>query len=104
MIDLKKLQKQIYQNKLDKKFNVTDIAKEFCFTHEELSEAYRAYYKKLPDVGEELADVVIYLLGLAEILGVDLENEILEKVEKNKKRVYKKINGVTVRVEDGKIK
>lgn len=98
MIDLQKLQKQVYQNKLDKKFNVTDIAMEFCLTHEELSEAYRAYYKKLPDVGEELADVVIYLLGLAELLNVNLENELLQKVEKNKKRVYKKINGVNTRI------
>lgn len=100
MIDLKQLQQQIYQNKLDKKFNVTDIAIEFCFIHEELSEAYRAYYKKLPDLGEELADVVIYLLGLAEILGIDLEKEILQKVEKNKKRIYKKINGENIRVKD----
>lgn len=99
MIDMKKLQKQIYQNKIDKEFNVTDVAMEFCLTHEELSEAYRAYYKKLPDVGEELADVAIYLLGLAEILGVDLESEILQKVKKNENRVYKKINGVNTRVE-----
>lgn len=100
MIDLQKLQKQIYQNKLDKEFNVTDVAMEFCLTHEELSEAYRAYYKKLPDVGEELADVAIYLLGLSEILGINLEDEILKKVEKNKKRVYEKVNGVSVRVKD----
>ena len=30
MIDLKKLQKDVYQNKLDKGFNVTDINKEVC--------------------------------------------------------------------------
>lgn len=84
MIDLKKLQKDIYQNKIDKKFNVKNVAMEFLLTHEELSEAYRAYYKKLPDVGEELADVAIYLLGLSEILNVDLENEILKKVKKIK--------------------
>ena len=29
MVDLKKLQKDIYQNKVDKGFNVTDINKEF---------------------------------------------------------------------------
>ncbi len=100
MINLQKVQKQIYQNKLNKKFNVTDIAMEFCLTHEELSEAYRAYYKKLPDLGEELADVAIYLLGLSEILGVNLETEILKKVEKNKKRLYKKVNGINTRVRD----
>lgn len=30
MVDLKKIQKDIYQNKVDKGFNVTDINKEFC--------------------------------------------------------------------------
>ena len=29
MIDLGKIQKEIYQNKVDKGFNVTDINKEF---------------------------------------------------------------------------
>jgi NTP pyrophosphatase (non-canonical NTP hydrolase) len=100
MIDLKKLQKDIYQNKIDKKFNVKNVAMEFLLTHEELSEAYRAYYKKLPDVGEELADVAIYLLGLSEILNVDLENEILKKVKKNKNRIYRQINGVNTRIKN----
>ena len=30
MIDLEKLQKEIYQNKVNKGFNTTDINKEFC--------------------------------------------------------------------------
>jgi NTP pyrophosphatase (non-canonical NTP hydrolase) len=98
MVDLKKLQKRIFKNKLAKKFNVTDIAMESCLTHEELSEAYRAYHKQLPDLGEELADVAIYLLGLAEILGVNLEQEILRKVAQNAKRRYRRVNGVNVRL------
>jgi len=98
MINLKKLQKQIYQNKLDKGFNVTDIHKEFCYIHEEVAEANRAYYKKLPDLGEELADVAIYLLGLSEILKIDLEKEILKKVAKNKSRKYIKKDGVVKRI------
>jgi len=98
MLDLKNLQTEIYQNKVRQDFNVTDVYLEFCYLHEELSEACRAYYKKLPDVGEELADVAIYLLGLAEILEVNLEKEIKAKVAKNKKRVYKKINGVSTRI------
>mgnify|MGYP000970876990 CR=1 FL=1 len=83
MIDLKQLQKDIYKNKLNKGFNVTDINKEFCLTYGEMAEAYEAWRKKQTDVGEEIADVVIYLLGLSEILNVDLENEILKKVNKN---------------------
>ena len=80
MIDLKQLQKDIYKNKLNKGFNVTDINKEFCLTYGEMAEAYEAWRKKQTDVGEEIADVVIYLLGLSEILNIDLEDEILKKV------------------------
>ena len=100
MIDLKQLQKDIYKNKLNKGFNVTDINKEFCLTYGEMAEAYEAWRKKQTDVGEEIADVVIYLLGLSEILNVDLENEILKKVNKNKHRQYEIIDGVNTRVKE----
>ena len=97
---LKELKKKIYQNKIDKGFNTTDIAKEFCLLYGEVGEAYEAYRKKKPDLNEELADIAIYLLGISEILGFDLEKEIENKVKINEKRVYKKINGVNVRVSD----
>ena len=100
MVDLKKIQEEIYQNKLDKGFNVTDINKEFCLTYREMAEAYEAWRKNKDDLGEELADVTIYLLGLSEILNVDLESEILKKVNKNKHREYKIINGVNTRVKE----
>lgn len=100
MIDLKQLQKDIYKNKLNKGFNVTDINKEFCLTYGEMAEAYEAWRKKQTDVGEEIADVVIYLLGLSEILNVDLETEILKKVNKNKHRQYKIIDGLNTRVKE----
>ena len=97
MVELSELQKRVYQNKINKGFNVTDIAMEFCLTHGELSEAFLAYVKKKPDLGEELADVAIYLLGLSEILGIDLEIEILHKIDKNEKRQYVKQDGVITR-------
>lgn len=100
MIDLKKAQKDIYKNKVDKGFNVTDINKEFCLTYGELSEAYEAWRKKKDDLGEELADVAIYLLGLSEILKIDLEEEILHKMYTNSKREYKVIDGVNTRVKE----
>ena len=97
---LKELQKKIYQNKINKGFNTTDITKEFCLLYGEVGEAYEAYRKKKPDLNEELADIAIYLLGISEILGFDLEKEIENKVKINEKRVYKKINGVNVKVSD----
>lgn len=93
-MSLKQLQQQAYQNKVNKGFNVTNIEKEFCLLYGEVAEAYEAYRKKKDDLGEELADVAIYLLGLAEILGFDLEQEITMKMEKNERRIYKLIDGV----------
>ena len=54
-MDLKKLQKEIYQNKVDKGFNTTDVNKEFCLLYGEVGEAYDAYRKGKDDLGEELA-------------------------------------------------
>ena len=44
--------------------------------------------------------MAIYLLGLSEILGIDLEDEIQKKVYKNSKREYKIIDGVNTRVKE----
>lgn len=90
MIDLKKLQKEVMRNKIEKGFNTTDVALEFCHAHEELSEAFHKYNKTEGGVAEEFADVAIFLLGMSEILGFDLEKEIIRKVKINKNRKYKK--------------
>ncbi len=99
-MNMKEIQKQIWQNKINKGFNTTDVNKEFCLLYGEVSEAYEAYRKKKDDLGEELADIAIYLMGISEMLGFDLEDQIVSKVSKNEKRVYKNIDGVTTRVSD----
>ncbi len=99
MVDMKQLQQQVYQNKLDHGFNTSNVEFEFCLAYGELAEAYQAYLKRKSDLGEELADVAIYLLGISEILGIDLEQEILHKMEKNRKRTYKKVDGEYVKIE-----
>ncbi len=99
MEDWKALQKQVYQNKLDHGFNVTDVNLEFCYLYGEVGEAFAAYCKHKPDLGEELADVAIYLLGLAEILGIDLEEQVVRKMEINQARRYQVIDGVLTRLE-----
>ena len=99
MRDLKVLQKEVIQNKINHGFNTTDINFEFCLAYGELGEAYMAYLKKKDDLGEELADVAIYLLGISELLGFDLGKEIENKMLKNSKRVYTEINGVMQKVE-----
>lgn len=98
-MDLSAVQKAVYQNKVDKGFNVTDVNVEFCLLYGEIAEAYEAWKKKQDTVGEELADIAIYLLGLSEILGVDLASEIEKKMKINREREYQVIDGVLKRTE-----
>ncbi len=90
MVDLKKLQEEVMRNKTEKGFNTTDIALEFCRAHEELSEAFSKFNKNQEGVAEEFADVAIFLLGISEMLGYDLEKELVRKIEINKNRQYMK--------------
>ena len=99
-MDLKEIQKEILQNKINKGFNITDINKEFCLLYGEVSEAYDAYRKNKDDLGEELADIAIYLLGLSEMLGKNLEEEIINKIEINKNRKCKNVNGTMIKIKD----
>jgi NTP pyrophosphatase (non-canonical NTP hydrolase) len=98
---IRALQQAVYANKIAKGFNVTDVSLEFCYLSSEVAEAFEAYRKDLPTIGEELADIAIYLLGLAEILHVDLESAIDAKMTKNAARTYHKVNGKDVRVSEG---
>ena len=100
-MNMKKLQKEVIQNKINHGFNTTDLNVEFCLAYGEMGEAYIAWVKQLDNVGEELADVAIYLMGISEILGIDLGKEIENKIEKNKTRVYKKNNkGVLIKEDE----
>jgi NTP pyrophosphatase (non-canonical NTP hydrolase) len=87
-VDLKKLQEEVMKNKIEKGFNTTDVALEFCRAHEELSEAFSKFSKNEDGVAEEFADVAIFLLGMCEMLGYDLEKEVVRKIEINKNRKY----------------
>ena len=42
-MELSAVQKAVYQNKVDKGFNVTDINVEFCLLYGEVAEAYEAW-------------------------------------------------------------
>lgn len=88
MKTLKELQKEIVDNKRKHGFNTTDIPMEFCYLYGEVAEAYDAYYKQKDSLPEELADAAIFLLGISELLGVDLYDEIVKKMEINSQRTY----------------
>lgn len=96
---LKKLQAYIWHWNKEQGFNITDPSKKLVMLMEEVGELAKATRKvaglKFTDtttqtnIRDELADVQIVLLGLAGILDVDLFDAVVEKVDKNSKRVWK---------------
>lgn len=89
-MNIKETQKRVLQNKIDKGFNTTDINKEFCLLYGEVAEAYDAVRKRKNDIADELADIAIYLMGIAEMSEINLEDAIEKKMAINEKRTYKK--------------
>lgn len=91
IIDTEKLQKRVMENKKNHGFNTTDIKFELLLLYGEVNELFQAYLKQDQDnISEELADVAIFLLGIAEMLGSDLGTDIVAKMKINEKRVYDK--------------
>jgi MazG-like family len=94
-VDIRSAQRLAWDSKVAKGFNLSDVPLEFCLLQGEVAEAFDSWRKGRVDVGEELADVAIYLLGLAQMTGVDLQDEIEAKMAKNAGRVYRPLpNGV----------
>lgn len=56
-----------------------EILEHFQFTDE---------IKDKDELGSELADVTLYLLQLASVSGIDLEEAVLKKIEVNKSREW----------------
>ncbi|MFI0242830.1 MazG nucleotide pyrophosphohydrolase domain-containing protein [Streptomyces sp. NPDC016845] len=97
-MDIAEAQKLAWENKLSKGFNTTDVAMEFGLLTAEIGEAFTAWRKQLPDHGEELADVFLYLVALAQMQGVNLDQEVANKIAKNVRRTYAPgANGALVR-------
>ncbi|HEY88665.1 MAG TPA: hypothetical protein G4N98_02885 [Thermoflexia bacterium] len=98
MIDLQSLQHEIYQNKVRRGFNVTDVGKEIVLMVEELGELARAYKQsnRLPvaeincrvEMVDEVGDLLVYCLGLCEMLDVNAEEVLVEIVERNQTRTH----------------
>ena len=84
------LQKRAWENKIKHGFNTENVEREFCLLNGEVSEAYLAWLRGEEELDLELADVFIYLVGIAEMNGINLEEAILRKMEINEKRKYKK--------------
>lgn len=81
----------------EKFHNPKDLAESICVESAELlqlfqwikpkeSEQYKNKPAKMRQIKEELADVVIYCLSMANTLDIDLTSAILQKIEQNKEK------------------
>jgi len=81
----------------EKYHNPKDLAESICieaaellqlfqWTKPEESQQFKDKPSTVQQIKEELADVVIYCLSMANTLNIDLTTAILEKIEDNKKR------------------
>lgn len=99
-MNLKETQKRVFENKISKGFNTTDLDKEFCLLYGEVGEAYASRNNK-EEFALELADIAIYLMSIAEMSGIDLEKTINDKMAINEKRIYRKdTTGEWVKITD----
>jgi NTP pyrophosphatase (non-canonical NTP hydrolase) len=94
------IQAEAWRNKQAKGFDVTDVPMEFMLLIEEIGEAFSAWRKDTGHLGEELADAAIFLAGLAQMTGVDLQAVVEAKLAVNAAREYRSLpNGTRVKDE-----
>ncbi|NKB65822.1 MAG: hypothetical protein GKR89_02060 [Candidatus Latescibacteria bacterium] len=100
---LKDLQDYVVQMKLERGFRTDDTIYECFLLGEELGELFKAVRKAegsgriandstAGEVGEELADCLIYLCSIANQMDVDLEQAFRAKEDKNKRRSWPRTN------------
>jgi len=95
-LTIKQITEIIIKQAKEKGFGVNpeevNAIEKIALIHSELSEALDAYRHKNMNgkdgFAEELADVIIRLFHLAGVYNVDLEKEILKKIEFNKDRKW----------------
>jgi len=95
---LRQLQDYVWQMNQDRGFNLEDADKKMLMLTEEVGELAKAIRKHVglkfddstatKDIDEELADVMIVLLGLASLLDRDITRAVSDKEAKNDKRQW----------------
>ena len=95
-VTLRELQDYIWQMNIERGFNLEDPSKKLVLLVEEVGELARSIRKhagmkftattKQTEVEEELADVLIVLLGLASMLKIDIVSAVNEKEKRNRDR------------------
>lgn len=93
------LQAYVAEMVRERGFDADNVPYRFMLLLEECGEFARAARKRAggkfaadthtAELSDEAADVLIILLGLCNMLGIDLEQAVRDKEEKNKQRVWK---------------
>lgn len=93
MTELRELQQEAWQIAENHGFHVDERsrAKALALIHSEVSEALEADRNNegMDSYGEELADIVIRVMDHSEEVGIDLQSEIMRKMERNRQREEK---------------
>jgi NTP pyrophosphatase (non-canonical NTP hydrolase) len=96
--DLKEaIREFVHERDWEKYHNPKDLAESICIEAAELlqffqwikpeeSEKFKIDPSKVKRIGDELADVLIYCLSMANTLEIDLTKAILDKIELDKKK------------------
>jgi|GEM_PF-1951930 len=97
-MNLNEIQKEIWENKVNRKFNTTDIGKEIILLTEELGELAKAYKhsNQLPadeinnkdEIIDAIGDIMVYCIGLCEMMQVKSEEVLDNIIENNRTRTH----------------
>ena len=86
------IMKQAKENGFGTKPEDVNVAEKIALIHSEISEAYEAYRHKNMDekdgFKEEMGDAIQRILHLCGIFNIDIEKEILKKINSNKDRKW----------------
>ena len=96
---LQALQAYVWDMNKERGFDLKDPAKKMLLLTEEVGELAKAVRKvaglkftsttKQTELTEEIADVLIVLLGLSSLVGIDAYNALVAKELKNRERIWK---------------
>jgi NTP pyrophosphatase (non-canonical NTP hydrolase) len=97
-MEIANLQKEIFKNKQNRNFNTTDVGKEIILMTEELGELAKAYKNSDKKPAKEISnkeeildaagDLMVYCIGLCEMMGQDAGQLLAKIIEKNKSRKH----------------
>ena len=91
-MEINKFAEEVHQLARDNGWwdNFRDVPELLCLIHSEVSEALEHWRRKDDEkIAEELADIVIRTFDMANSMGIDIEEVLRAKHEKNKKRPYR---------------